>query len=182
MAEMTETKEKKKLMLENYLGDMTKAYNRKMYRVHEQKVQNSLIAPNEHYKDVSEKTIKEMAIDLIENDLLKSRGSTLQEIGAHLAVHFGEQPSSFTFNFEFTPTGKTEDDKRIQTAKNAEYRERKAEWEKLRRLEVKTFTSIVEDYICTGKEKIKDPLGRIIGIGEDIKVYALDSGAHYRRE
>jgi len=175
----------KKLMLDDYLDDMTSVYNAKLQEAHIIRKRAGLIAEagtsgaSEIFKPLTKAQIRQMAIDQMIADLsMGEKGHTLEEIGAHLAIHFGNVPASFTYNSYIEPAHKTRDQIRVEQIKiNKEIGLAKAEWEKKRKNDVRTFTAIAENYVTTGREYVKDPLGFKVGLGEDIRV---DKDKHYK--
>ena len=182
---MVKDKGKQKLMLDDYLEDMMNVYNSKLQEAYIIRKNAGLITEagtsgdSEIFKPLTKAQIRQMAIDQMDADLSTGqKGHTLDEIGSHLAIHFGKTKMSFTYNSYIEPAHKTRDQIRVEQIKsNKEMASLKADWEKKRKAEVKTFTAIAENYVMTGRDYVKDPMGFKVGLGEDIRI---DKDKHYK--
>jgi hypothetical protein len=174
----TMVKEKgKKLVLDDYLDIMTDAYNAKLFDIHRDKEKAGKIVGE--FQKIKKESIRQMAIELMTADLSNTqKGHTLEEMGAHLFVHFGKVKSGFTFDSYVEPTDKTREQIRLEEhKKRTEEAKSKEEWTKKKNDEMKIFTSIAEDFVTSGRSYKTDPLGFKVGLGDDIQI---DKNKHYR--
>lgn len=171
-----------KLMLDERLSDMVKVHNEKMYKIHLTRKSAGTIPNDAVYTEMKKDEVRQLVIETIENDLSnKSKGSTLQEMGAHLAIHFGKESATFQMDTYVDPANLSPDMvKKLQREKNKEREAKKVEWEKRRKVEVREFTALVEEYLKSSYgEYIKDPIGRKVALGENIRI---DETLHFKKD